>query len=151
MRQKVVRYGLLSTSQIGWLDTCLVRGSVAEATTTREIDMFPLAIPMLDVHTIGAGGGSVVRVDDVGRVKVGPQSMDASPGPACYGLGGDRATLTDVNLLMGLIDAAGFADGEVSLDRARAEAVVEREVARPLRKRMCRTGRRARISRFPGA
>ena len=52
------------------------------------------------------------------------------PGPACYGLGGDRATLTDVNLLMGLIDAAGFADGEVSLDRARAEAVVEREATR---------------------
>ena len=127
-------YRDLITMDIGGtsLDTCLVRGSVAEATTTREIDMFPLAVPMLDVHTIGAGGGSVVRVDDVGRVKVGPQSMGARPGPACYGLGGERATLTDVNLLMGLIDADGFADGEVSLDRARAEAVVEREVARPL-------------------
>ena len=127
-------YRDLITMDIGGtsLDTCLVRDSVAEATTTREIDMFPLAIPMLDVHTIGAGGGSVVRVDDVGRVKVGPESMGAKPGPACYGLGGDRATLTDVNLLMGFIDADGFADGEVSLDRARAEAVVEREVARPL-------------------
>ena len=127
-------YHDLITMDIGGtsLDTCLVRGSVAEATTTREIDMYPLAVPMLDVHTIGAGGGSVVRVDDVGRVKVGPQSMGARPGPACYGLGGDRATLTDVNLLMGLIDADGFAGGEVSLDRARAEAVVEREVARPL-------------------
>ena len=127
-------YRDLITMDIGGtsLDTCLVRGSVAEATTTREIDMFPLAIPMLDVHTIGAGGGSVVRVDDVGRVKVGPQSMGARPGPACYGLGGERATLTDVNLLMGLIDADGFAGGEVPLDRARAEAVVEREVARPL-------------------
>ncbi len=127
-------YRDLITMDIGGtsLDTCLVRGSVAEATTAREIDMFPLAIPMLDVHTIGAGGGSVVRVDDVGRVKVGPESMGARPGPACYGLGGDRATLTDVNLTMGLIDAEGFAGGEVPLDRARAEAVVEREVARPL-------------------
>ncbi len=127
-------YRDLITMDIGGtsLDTCLVRGSVAEATTTREIDMFPLAIPMLDVHTIGAGGGSVVRVDDVGRVKVGPESMGARPGPACYGLGGDRATLTDVNLLMGLIDADGFAGGEVPLDRTRAEAAVAREVARPL-------------------
>ena len=62
-------YRDLITMDIGGtsLDTCLVRGSVAEATTTREIDMYPLAVPMLDVHTIGAGGGSVVRVDDVGR------------------------------------------------------------------------------------
>ena len=127
-------YRDLITMDIGGtsLDTCLVRGSVAEATTTREIDMFPLAIPMLDVHTIGAGGGSVVRVDDVGRVKVGPESMGARPGPACYGLGGETATLTDINVSMGLIDADGFAGGEVPLDRARAEQVVDRQVAGPL-------------------
>ncbi|MDE0059600.1 MAG: hydantoinase/oxoprolinase family protein [Defluviicoccus sp.] len=124
----------LITMDIGGtsLDTCLVRGSVAEATTAREIDFFPLAVPMLDVHTIGAGGGSVVRVDDVGRVKVGPESMGARPGPACYGLGGDEATLTDINLLMGLIDADGFAGGEVRLNRVRAERAVDRQVAGPL-------------------
>ena len=124
----------LITMDIGGtsLDVCLVQGSVAEATTTREIDMFPIAIPMLDVHTIGAGGGSIVRVDDVGRVKVGPDSMGARPGPACYGMGGDRATLTDINLLMGLLDAEGFAGGEVPLDRARAEEIVEGQVAGPL-------------------
>ena len=124
----------LVTMDIGGtsLDVCLVRGSVAEAATNREIDMFPVAVPMLDVHTVGAGGGSVVRVDDVGRVRVGPDSMGARPGPACYGLGGDRATLTDVNLSMGLIDPGGFAGGEVALDRARAEDAVERQVARPL-------------------
>ena len=127
-------YRDLITMDIGGtsLDVCLIRGSVAEATTTREIDMFPVAVPMLDVHTIGAGGGSIVRVDEVGRVKVGPDSMGARPGPACYGLGGDRATLTDVNLLMGLLDPASFANGEVPLDRARAEAAVERQVAGPL-------------------
>ena len=127
-------YRDLITMDIGGtsLDTCLVRGSVAEATTTREIDMFPLAIPMLDVHTIGAGGGSVVRVDDVGRVKVGPGSMGARPGPACYGLGGETATLTDINVSMGLIDADGFAGGEVPLNRTRAEQVVNRQVAGPL-------------------
>ena len=124
----------LITMDIGGtsLDVCLVRGSVAEATTTREIDMFPIAIPMLDVHTVGAGGGSIVRVDDVGRVKVGPESMGARPGPACYGQGGDRATLTDINLLMGLIAPEGFAGGEVTLDRARAEEAVYGQVAQPL-------------------
>ena len=127
-------YRDLITMDIGGtsLDTCLISGSVAETATTREIDMFPIAIPMLDVHTIGAGGGSVVRVDEVGRIGIGPESMGARPGPACYGLGGDRATLTDINLLMGLIEPDGFANGEVPLDRSRAEAVVEREVAAPL-------------------
>jgi N-methylhydantoinase A len=127
-------YRDLITMDIGGtsLDVCLIRGSVAEATTTREIDMFPVGIPMLDVHTIGAGGGSIVRVDDVGRVKVGPDSMGARPGPACYGLGGDQATLTDINLLMGLLDPATFANGEVPLDLARAEAAVAERVAGPL-------------------
>ena len=127
-------YRDLITMDIGGtsLDTCLIRDSVAETATTREIDMFPIAVPMLDIHTIGAGGGSVVRVDEVGRIAIGPESMGARPGPACYGLGGDRATLTDIALLMGLIDPDGFADGEVTLDRSRARAVVEREVARPL-------------------
>ncbi len=127
-------YRDLITMDIGGtsLDTCLVRDSVAETATTREIDMFPVAVPMLDIHTIGAGGGSVVRVDQVGGVRIGPESMGARPGPACYGLGGDRATLTDINLLMGLIDPDGFAGGEVQLDRSRAEAVVRREVAAPL-------------------
>ena len=88
--------------------------------------------PALTMLSGPAGGGSVVRVDDVGRVKVGPDSMGARPGPACYGLGSGQATLTDVNLLMGLLDPASFANGEVPLDRARAEAIVEREVAAPL-------------------
>ncbi|MCZ6511344.1 MAG: hydantoinase/oxoprolinase family protein, partial [Alphaproteobacteria bacterium] len=127
-------YRDLITMDIGGtsLDVCLIRGSVAEATTTREIDMFPVGIPMLDVHTIGAGGGSIVRVDDVGRVKVGPDSMGARPGPACYGLGGDQATLTDINLLMGLLDPTTFANGEVPLDQVCAEAAVAEQVAGPL-------------------
>ena len=127
-------YHDLITMDIGGtsLDVCLIRNSVAEATTTREIDMFPVGIPMLDVHTIGAGGGSIVRVDDVGRVKVGPDSMGARPGPACYGLGGEQATLTDINLLMGLLDPVTFANGEVPLDSTCAEAVVTEQVAGPL-------------------
>ena len=118
-------YRDLITMDIGGtsLDTCLVRGSVAEATTTREIDMFPLAIPMLDVHTIGAGGGSVVRVDDVpAGSRSGRRAWARGRDRPVTDSGGGRATLTDVNLLMGLIDADGFADGEVSLDRARARS-----------------------------
>ena len=127
-------YRDLLTMDIGGtsLDVCMVRDGVAEAATNREIDFFPIAVPMLDVHTVGAGGGSVVRVDDVGRVSVGPDSMGARPGPACYGLGGDQATLTDVNLLLGLLDPDTFADGAIPLNRARAESAVERWVARPL-------------------
>ncbi len=127
-------YRDLITMDVGGtsLDVCLIRNSTAEATTTREIDMFPVGIPMLDVHTIGAGGGSIIRVDDVGRVKVGPDSMGARPGPACYGLGGDLPTLTDINLLMGLLDPVGFANGEVPLERGRAEAVVAEAIAGPL-------------------
>ncbi len=114
------------------LDVSLICDAAAEVTTTREIDMFPVALPMLDIRTIGAGGGSVVRVDEVGRLKIGPDSVGAVPGPACYALGGDRATLTDTNLLMGLLDPETFADGAIRLDRGRAEEAVSGRIAAPL-------------------
>jgi N-methylhydantoinase A len=114
------------------LDVCLLRQGKAEATTAREIDYFPIVTPMLDVHTVGAGGGSIVRLDDVGRLKVGPESASSDPGPACYGLGGDYVTLTDVNLVLGYIDADDFADGAVKLHPERARAVIERDIAGPL-------------------
>ncbi len=114
------------------LDVCLVREAVAEVTTTREIAGFPVAVPMLDVHTIGAGGGSILRVDEVGRVKVGPDSMGARPGPACYGLGGTLATLTDVHLVMGVLDAERFAGGRVTLDPEAARRAVRHHIADPL-------------------
>ena len=114
------------------LDVCLLRQGKAEATTAREIDYFPIVTPMLDVHTVGAGGGSIVRLDDVGRLKVGPDSASSDPGPACYGLGGDYVTLTDVNLVLGYIDADDFADGAVKLYPDRARAVIERDIAGPL-------------------
>ena len=127
-------YNDLITMDIGGtsLDVCLINDSTAEATTTREIDMFPVGIPMLDVHTIGAGGGSIVRIDDVGRVKVGPDSMGANPGPSCYGLGGDETTLTDVNFLLGLLDGQTFANGEVPLDIELAKSAIKKNIADPL-------------------
>jgi N-methylhydantoinase A len=114
------------------LDVCLVQNSKADLSTSREIDKFPISTPMLDVHTVGAGGGSIVRIDEVGRIKVGPESMGAHPGPACYGFGGNEPTLTDVNLLMGLLDPSSFANGEVQLDEKRSEEVIKEKIAKPL-------------------
>ncbi len=114
------------------LDVCLLRNGTAEATTAREIGYFPVVTPMLDVHTVGAGGGSIVSLDEVGRLKVGPESASSDPGPACYGLGGNHVTLTDVNLMLGYIDANDFAGGEVKLDPQLAAAVVNEQIAKPL-------------------
>ena len=124
-------YTDLITMDVGGtsLDVCLIQNSNAEITTAREIDMFPISTPTIDVHTIGAGGGSIIRIDEVGRITVGPDSMGADPGPVCYGLGGTLPTLTDINLLMGLIDPETFANGEVLLDRAQAANIVKEAVA----------------------
>ncbi|MBH69197.1 MAG: hypothetical protein CMM58_12645 [Rhodospirillaceae bacterium] len=124
-------YNNLITMDVGGtsLDVCLIQNSDAEITTTREIDMFPISTPTIDVHTIGAGGGSIIRIDEVGRITVGPDSMGADPGPVCYGLGGTLPTLTDINLLMGLIDPNTFANGEVFLDKIQAANIVQKAVA----------------------
>jgi N-methylhydantoinase A len=81
---------------------------------------------------IGAGGGSIARVDRLQRIAVGPDSAGADPGPACYGRGGAAPTVTDADLLLGRIDPAGFSGGRMALDRAAAEAAVRREIAGPL-------------------
>jgi N-methylhydantoinase A len=127
-------YPRLITMDMGGtsLDVCLLRDGVAEATTAREIDSYPIVTPMLDVHSVGAGGGSIVRLDEVGRIKVGPDSAAADPGPACYGMGGDQVTLTDVNLVLGYIDAEDFAGGEVKLHPDKARKVIEERIAKPL-------------------
>jgi N-methylhydantoinase A len=114
------------------LDVCVVCNGTFETTKSREIDFQPIAIPMLNVHTVGAGGGSIVRVDEVGRVTVGPDSVGANPGPACYGLGGSEATLTDINVVLGLVHPESFANGEVPLYPDRAIAAVDKNVGKPL-------------------
>ena len=85
-------------------DVCLVRGGVPEPAPERVVAGFPIRLPALDVHTIGAGGGSIARVDRGGALVVGPQSAGAAPGPACYGRGGDAPTVTDADLALGRID-----------------------------------------------
>jgi N-methylhydantoinase A len=131
---KVCGYPRLITMDMGGtsLDVCLLRDGIAQTTTTREIDYYPVSTPMLDVHTVGAGGGSIVRVDEVGRLTIGPESAAADPGPACYGLGGNDVTLTDVNLVLGYLDPNDFAGGEVKLNPGLARAAIEEKVAKPL-------------------
>jgi N-methylhydantoinase A len=92
----------------------------------------PLRIPVIEMVEIGAGGGSIARVDRLKRITVGPDSSGADPGPACYGRGGAAPTVTDADLILGRIDPAGFSGGRMALDRVAAEAALRREVAEPL-------------------
>lgn len=85
-------------------------------TTAGRIAGYPVALPMVDMHTIGAGGGSIARVDAGGLLLVGPESAGADPGPACYGRGGRMPTVTDANLILGRLDPSGFLGGRMELD-----------------------------------
>ncbi len=105
-------------------DVALCRG---EARTTNEalVADLPVAVPVIDIHTVGAGGGSIARVDAAGALRVGPESAGADPGPACYGRG-NEATVTDANLVLGRFGGAGLLGGEMPIDAARARAVLSR-------------------------
>ena len=92
----------------------------------------PVRLPTIDLIEIGAGGGSIAHVDTTGLLKVGPQSAGSSPGPACYGLGGTRPTVTDAALVLGYLDPQGTLSGAVSLRLDLAEQAIEEHVARPL-------------------
>ncbi|MFB6107678.1 MAG: hydantoinase/oxoprolinase family protein [Haloplanus sp.] len=92
-------------------DVSLVRGGDPVVTTEGVVGDYPVGVPMVDVHTIGAGGGSVAWVDEGGVLRVGPRSAGADPGPICYGRGGERPTVTDAHLLLGRIDPSAFFEG----------------------------------------
>jgi N-methylhydantoinase A len=105
-------------------DVSVAIGGVAAVGSGREIGGRALALPMVDVHTVGAGGGSVAWRDAGGALRVGPRSAGAEPGPACYGRGGSEPTVTDADLLLGWLDAGSPLAGGVRLDRAAAERAV---------------------------
>ena len=92
----------------------------------------PVQIPMMDIFEVGTGGGSIAAVDASGALKVGPQSAGADPGPACYALGGTRATVTDANLVLGRLGAGRFLSGEMKLDARAAARAIREHVAEPL-------------------
>ncbi|RAW46460.1 hydantoinase/oxoprolinase family protein [Halorubrum sp. 48-1-W] len=97
-------------------DVSLVRDGTAERTTEGEINGRPIRTPMVDVETVGAGGGSIAWVDAGGALRIGPRSAGADPGPACYGKGGTEPTVTDANLVLGYVGASTSLGGELSLD-----------------------------------
>ena len=97
-----------------------------------RIDGYPVRVPMVDVNTIGSGGGSIAWIDAAGGLRVGPQSAGAAPGPACYGHDGDEATVTDASLVLGFLNPSYFAGGTLSLDIDRARAALEAKIAAPL-------------------
>jgi hypothetical protein len=92
----------------------------------------PLRIPVVEMIEIGAGGGSIAHIDALSRVAVGPESAGANPGPACYGGGGTRPTVTDADVAMGRIDPERFAEGRLRLDVAASQAVIDRDIGRPM-------------------
>src|SRR5207302_823353 len=92
----------------------------------------PLRIPVIEMVEIGAGGGSIARIDQLKRITVGPDSAGADPGPACYGRGGNAPTVTDADLLLGRIDPLGLSGGRMALDRDAAEGAVQQTIAAPL-------------------
>jgi len=92
----------------------------------------PVQAPTVDLIEIGAGGGSIAHIDILGLLKVGPESAESEPGPACYGLGGTRPTVTDADLVLGYIGADTFLGGRMKLDLAKARAAIEEHVAKPL-------------------
>ncbi len=112
-------------------DIALVENGELRLTAEGGIGGYPVKVPQLGVHTIGAGGGSIAR-PVLGMLKVGPDSAGASPGPVCYGAGGTEPTGTDAAVALGYIDPDYFVGGEIKLDRAAARAAIEERVARPL-------------------
>lgn len=120
---------------------CLIEDGKPFTTSEFEVDRIyrfkqgsglPIKAPAIDLIEIGAGGGSIARVDRFGLIKVGPESAGAAPGPACYGLGGDRPTVTDADLVLGYLDPDFFLGGRMRLDRTAAERAIDTHVARPL-------------------
>jgi N-methylhydantoinase A len=111
-------------------DVSILQAGVPEFTTATSVGDFPLMMPVVNVAAIGAGGGSLLWVDAQGVLKVGPESAGADPGPVCYGRGGVVPTITDCYVTMGIVDAAGFLGGRMTLDAAAAHEALDRLAAR---------------------
>src|SRR2546425_1688704 len=124
----VITFDLGGTS----CDVALIKAGEALLSSRGNIEGRDLAVPMLDINTVSAGGGTVAAVDRFGVLQVGPASAGAVPGPACYGRGGEMPTITDCNLVLGYLGENNFLGGRMRLDVAKARAAIETKVARPL-------------------
>jgi len=126
-------FGHLLSMDIGGTTTDIgeVKDGAVRAEPRGHVEGVEVSFPLCDVISVGVGGSSIIKVVD-GRIQVGPQSVGSAPGPACFGLGGSEATITDAFLLTGLLDPASFFGGDLKIDVARARAVIEDRVAKPL-------------------
>ncbi len=113
-------------------DISLIRGGRPEVTRTASLETVPIRLPVIDINAIGAGGGSIAWIDDGGALRVGPQSAEAQPGPACYGRGGTLPTVTDANLVLGRFSGATKLGGDMTLDVQAATSAIMAHIAQPL-------------------
>jgi N-methylhydantoinase A len=113
-------------------DICTIHGGDPERSVENAIGRYPVRLPMLDINTIGAGGGSIAWIDDGRVLRVGPESAGADPGPVCYGQGGERPTVTDAHLLLGRLNPDHLLGGELDVEYDRTRRVVREELAEPL-------------------
>jgi N-methylhydantoinase A len=126
--QNLITFDMGGTS----CDVALIEDGAPSFTGRGKIEGRDLAVPMMDINTVSAGGGTIARVDRLGVLEVGPQSAGAVPGPACYGRGGMEPTITDCNLILGFLSEDNFLGGRMRLDLAKARQAVEERVAKPL-------------------
>ena len=113
-------------------DIALIADGAPLTVSEGKIGPWPVRVPMVGVHAIGAGGGSIARLDAAGGLRVGPESAGSDPGPACYGRGGRVATVTDASIVLGYLNPDFFAGGHFALDAPRAHAVIAETIAGPL-------------------
>jgi N-methylhydantoinase A len=114
-------------------DISLILNGRPILTSEGNIEGIPIRVPIIDINAIGAGGGSIAWIDEGGALKVGPQSAEAIPGPACYDQGGDHPTITDANVILGRIDPNYFLGGEMRLNPERSRDVIEAKLCQPLK------------------
>jgi N-methylhydantoinase A len=113
-------------------DVCLIRDGAAVTSKEMMVEDAPIGVPGVEVHSVGAGGGSIAWIDAGGALQVGPHSAGARPGPACYGRGGEQPTVTDANLVLGYLGEGAFLGGRRTLDKQRSIEALERHVATSL-------------------
>ena len=125
---KIIGFDMGGTST----DISLIEDGKPHVTTDKFEGGWKIAVPMIDIQTLGAGGGSIARMDQGGILHVGPESAGANPGPVCYGKGGTQATVTDANLVLGYLDPENFLGGKTPLNQQLAEEALEEQIAGPL-------------------
>ncbi|MFA1820129.1 hydantoinase/oxoprolinase family protein [Virgibacillus oceani] len=114
------------------LDTSLIKDGKAQHTTLSKVGEYPIKMPMVDMHTIGSGGGSLAWIDSGGALRVGPESASSNPGPVCYNLGGTELTVTDANVILGRLNPKYLLGGEMEINLDKARKLMEEKIAQPL-------------------